>query len=166
MTKPSVVDAKAVARLCRFLKGLPRLAQRIPFADYVPSLIEVYVDNAWVGCRRSRKATSGGVVLLGGAAVRGWSSNQGVIALSSGEAEYHAALNGASCALKYCETSGSRRTKSSIQTARLQEGLFIELAWVNFVTSKRRTYGYKRRSRRKDCKKEMHWERITQHIYL
>ena len=39
MSKPSVGDAKAVARLCRFLKGLPRLVQRIPVADYSPSLI-------------------------------------------------------------------------------------------------------------------------------
>ncbi len=37
--------------------------------------------------------------MLGAAAVRGWSSNQAVIALSSGEAEYYAALRGASSAL-------------------------------------------------------------------
>ena len=45
MSKPSVGDGKAIARLCRFLKGLPRLVQKIPFADYAPSLIEVYVDS-------------------------------------------------------------------------------------------------------------------------
>ena len=101
MSKPSVGDDKAIARLCRFLKGLPRPVQKIPFADNAPSLIEVYVDSDWAGCRRSRKSTSGGVILFGGAAVRGWSSNQGVIALSSGEAEYYAALKGASCALGF-----------------------------------------------------------------
>ena len=36
---------------------------------------------------------------FGGVAVRAWSSNQSVIALSSGEAEYYAALKGASDAL-------------------------------------------------------------------
>ena len=41
------------------------------------------------------------MILFGGAAVRGWSSNQGVIAFSSGEAEYYAALKGASCALGF-----------------------------------------------------------------
>ena len=64
-------------------------------------MIEVYVDSDWAGCRRSRKSTFGGVILFGGAAVRGWSSNQGVIALSSGEAGYYAALKGASCALGF-----------------------------------------------------------------
>ena len=101
MSKPTASDAKAVTRLCRFLKGLPRLVQRIPFADCPPSNIEVFVDSDWAGCRRSRKSTSGGVVLFGGAAVKGWSSNQSVIALSSGEAEYYAALKGASCALGF-----------------------------------------------------------------
>ena len=38
---------------------------------------------------------------FGGVAVRGWSSNQSVIALSSGEAEYYAALKEASSALGF-----------------------------------------------------------------
>ena len=83
------------------LGGPPRLVQKMPFADHAPSLIGVYLDSDWAGCRRSRKSTSGGVIIFGGAAVRGWSSNQGVIALSSGEAEYYAALKGASCALGF-----------------------------------------------------------------
>ena len=40
-------------------------------------------------------------MFFGGVAVRGWSSNQGVIAVSSGEAEYYAALKGASSALGF-----------------------------------------------------------------
>ena len=39
--------------------------------------------------------------MLGTTVVRGWSNNQAVIALSSGEAEYYAALKGASSALGY-----------------------------------------------------------------
>ena len=38
---------------------------------------------------------------FGGTAVRAWSTNQNVIALSSGEAEYYAALKGASSALGF-----------------------------------------------------------------
>ena len=64
-------------------------------------LIEVYVGSEWGVCRISRRSTSGGVILFGGAAVRGWSSNQGVIALSFGDAEYYAGLTGASCALGF-----------------------------------------------------------------
>jgi len=101
MANPTMADAKAVARLIRFLKGLPRMVQEIPFEDRPPAMIEVYVDSDWAGCRKSRKSTSGGIVYFGGVAVRGWSSNQSVIALSSGEAEYYAALKGASSALGF-----------------------------------------------------------------
>ena len=99
MSRPTVTDAKAIARLCRFLKGLPRMVQRIPFEDRPPKIIEAYVDSDWAGCRKTRKSTSGGILYFGGVAVRGWSTNQAVIALSSGEAEYYAALKGASAAL-------------------------------------------------------------------
>jgi len=101
MSSPTETDAKAIARLCRFLKGLPRMVQRIPFEDRPPTVIEVYVDSDWAGCRKSRKSTSGGIIYFGGVAVRGWSSNQAVIALSTGEAEYYAALKGASAALGF-----------------------------------------------------------------
>ena len=101
MANPTKLDAKAIARLCRFLKGLPRMVQRIAFEDRPPTIIEAYVDSDWAGCRKSRKSTSGGIIYFGGVAVRGWSSNQGVIALSSGEAEYYAALKGASSALGF-----------------------------------------------------------------
>ena len=101
MAKPTVGDAKAITRLYRFLKGVPRLVQKIPFSEYPPSIIEVYVDSDWAGCRKSRKSTSGGVLMFGGSAVRGWSSNQSVIALSSGEAEYYAALKVASAAMGF-----------------------------------------------------------------
>ena len=101
MSSPSEEDMASVRRLCRFLRGLPRLVQRIEFEDYSPSTIRAYVDSDWAGCRRTRKSTSGGVLQLGGTPVRGWSTNQAVIALSSGEAEYYAALKGASAALGY-----------------------------------------------------------------
>jgi len=106
MANPTMADAKAVARLIRFLKGLPRMVQQIPFEDRPPAMIEVYVDSDWAGCRKSRKSTSGGIVYFGGVAVRGWSSNQSVIALSSGEAEYYAALGGASSALGLVDAEG------------------------------------------------------------
>ena len=101
MANPTELDVKGVTRLIRFLKGLPRMVQRIPFEDRPPTIVEAYVDSDWAGCRKSRKSTSGGILYLGGVAVRAWSSNQNVIALSSGEAEYYAALKGASSALGF-----------------------------------------------------------------
>ena len=46
-------------------------------------------------------STASGAILFGGAVVKGWPSNHSVMALSSGEAEYYGALNGASCALGF-----------------------------------------------------------------
>ena len=101
MANPTEMDVKAMSRLIRFLKGLPRMVQRIPFEDRPPTVVEAFVDSDWAGCRKSRKSTSGGILYLGGVAVRAWSSNQNVIALSSGEAEYYAALKGGSSALGF-----------------------------------------------------------------
>ena len=90
MSNPSVDDLVAIKRLCRFLKGLPRVVQRIDFGDFSPTVVRAYVDSDWAGCRKTRKSTSGGVLMLGATAVRGWLTNESVIALSSGEAEYYA----------------------------------------------------------------------------
>ena len=101
MSNPSVDDLVAIKRLCRFLKGLPRIVQRIDFGDFSHTVVRAYVDSDWAECRKTRKCTSGGVLMLGTIAVRGWSTNQAVAALSSGEAEYYAALKGASNALGF-----------------------------------------------------------------
>jgi hypothetical protein len=59
-------------------------------------LIQVFSDSDWAGCPRTRKSTSGGVVLFNGVAIKHWSSTQSTISLSSGEAEYVALVKAAS----------------------------------------------------------------------
>ena len=101
MSNPTGEDVLRLKGMIRFLKGLPRMVQRIDFSDCPPSVIRAYVDSDWAGCRRTRKSTSGGVLYFGGSAVRGWASTQSVHAMSSGEAEYYAALKGACAALGF-----------------------------------------------------------------
>ena len=101
MAKPMRSDIQKIARMCKFLRGLPRLVQKIPFSEEPPTVLRAYVDSDWAGCRQSRKSTFGGLLTLGGAMMRSWSTNQAVIVLSSGEAEYYAALKGASMALGF-----------------------------------------------------------------
>ena len=59
MANPTMLDVKAITRLIRFLKGLPRMVQRVPFEDRPPTVVETYVDSDWAGCRKTRKSTSG-----------------------------------------------------------------------------------------------------------
>ena len=44
---------------------------------------------------KTRRSTSGRLVIIGGGTVKSWSSTQGSVALSGGEAEYYAAVKGA-----------------------------------------------------------------------
>ena len=59
------------------------------------SVIRVFSDSDWAGFPRTRKSTGGGVMMFRGVAVKHWSSTQGSISLSSGEAEYKALVKAA-----------------------------------------------------------------------
>jgi hypothetical protein len=50
-------------------------------------IVKVYSDSDWAGCRKTRKSTSGGAVMIGRHCIRSWSKTQATIALSSAEAE-------------------------------------------------------------------------------
>jgi hypothetical protein len=99
MSSPEVKHELALKRLARYLKGHPRLVQSIPFKAEMDTHLDAHVDSDWAGCRETRKSTNGGSMTVSGACVKAWSSTQAVLALSSGEAEYYAALKGASLAL-------------------------------------------------------------------
>ena len=97
MSKPTVGAWMRLKRIGRYLRGCPRLVQRFDYQE-LPMHFKVYADSDWAGCRTTRKSTSGGCLMLGRHVIRGWSSTQAVIALSSGEAEYYAMLKAASMA--------------------------------------------------------------------
>ena len=63
------------------------------------STLECYSDTDWAGCPKTRKSTSGGCLILGGHSIKGWSSTQPSISLSSGEAEYYDVVKAAGIAL-------------------------------------------------------------------
>ena len=82
-------------RLARYLLEVPD--PTIRYDSDIRSLrsIFVYVDSDWAGCKSTRKSTSGGAVTWGGGLLKSWSRSQGSQALSSGEAEFYAAIKGA-----------------------------------------------------------------------
>ena len=94
MSKPLKRDWERLKRLGRYLKGHPRLVQIMKWQDEVNKL-DLYVDSDWAGCKETRKSTSAGCIFMGEHCVRSWSKDQDIIALSSAEAELHAASYGA-----------------------------------------------------------------------
>ena len=99
MAQPMLSDWVRVKKLARYLKGHPRHVLKFGWQD-CPGEINVYVDTDYAGCPRTRKSTSGGLVMHGDHMIKSWASTQTVIALSSGEAEYYGVVKGA------CESIG------------------------------------------------------------
>ena len=87
------MDWVRLKRVVRYLKRHPRLIWDFPWQEESEQ-VTVFVDSDWAGCRRSRRSTSGGVVLFGKHLITHWARTQGVVALSSGEAEMYASIEG------------------------------------------------------------------------
>ena len=99
MATPTTLSWKALKRVARYLSGKPRLVY--VYRRQVVDTIDVYVDTDWAGCTRTRKSTSGGVIMLGRHTIKHWSSTQPNVALSSGEAEFYGVVRGSGHGLGY-----------------------------------------------------------------
>lgn len=94
MANPTTAGMAKLTRVARYLAGAPEGVLTFE-ADRGPcGLLRVYVDSDWAGCKMTRKSTSGGMAVWCGGLVKSWSRTQGSIALSSGEAEFYAAVKG------------------------------------------------------------------------
>jgi hypothetical protein len=88
MSAPTTVSLQKLKKVGRYLKVKPRLKIRFDFQDATKH-IDIFTDSDWAGCHRTRKSTNGGCAMRGKHTIKTWSSTQGIIALSSGEAEYY-----------------------------------------------------------------------------
>ena len=98
---PTTAHWTALKRLARYLLRYPRLLQWFPYHGAVTELI-AWSDADHAGCVRTRKSTSGGVFQLGAHTLHYtdyYTRGQGIIALSSGEAEYYAVVSAISTGL-------------------------------------------------------------------
>ena len=98
MANPTEADWQSLKRLARYLKKHPRMVIKYGFQNE-PEVITIMTDSDYAGCLETRKSTSGGAAKYGGHLLKGWSSTQAVVALSSGEAEYYALVKGTAQAL-------------------------------------------------------------------
>ena len=122
-------------------------------AEADDDLVEVYPDSDWAGCPRTRKSTSGGVVVGGGGVVKTWSSTQATHALSSGEAEYYVAVRAAAEGLGmvalmrdlgwaprlriYVGSSAAKSVASRVGLGRLRH-LEVKFLWLQDAVRQRR----------------------------
>ena len=95
MSKPRQSDWDRLKRLGRYLIDKTRVVNDFLYQE-PPDTICVTVDTDHAGCLETRKSTNGGVAMLGTHCIKTWSTNQQVVATSSGEAEYYGMVKGAS----------------------------------------------------------------------
>ena len=76
-------------RVAKYLVSHNRVVFQYFWQDEGPPMM-LFADSDWAGCRKTRKSTSGGAIMIGGHCIKVWSHTQGPIALSSAEAEYYA----------------------------------------------------------------------------
>ena len=95
MSAPTRGSWKGLVKLGKYLKGHSRSGYLYVYQEK-PKDLTIWTDTDYAGCKRTRKSTSGGVVLWGSHLIKSWSKTQTVVALSSGEAEYYGMVKGAS----------------------------------------------------------------------
>ena len=98
MSEPTERHVTMLKRCARYLALKPRVVQLFKWQEF-PTTMQTWVDSNHAGCIRSRKSTSGVVTMFGDNCIRARCKGQGVIALSSGEAEYYGLTIGMSEAL-------------------------------------------------------------------
>ena len=94
MSRPLQRHQMILKRVGRYLLSHRRCVQLIPFQRSFGKLV-TYCDTDHAGCIRSRKSTTGVVIMLGDAVLRTLCRGQSLIALSSGEAEFYGLASGA-----------------------------------------------------------------------
>ena len=98
MSKPEEQDWRSAKRLARYLKDSKRMVIEYKFQK-LPEKVVVWSDTDFAGCKRTRRSTSGGVVMFGSHCIKTYSQTQETIALSSGESEFYGIVKAAAMGL-------------------------------------------------------------------
>ena len=100
MADPNEFDLTQLKRVARYLKRYPRAVLVYP-QQSMPRTVDGWVDSDHAGDIITRKSTSGLCGMFGKHLLKSSSTIQDPIGLSSGEAEYYAAVKGGSFLLGF-----------------------------------------------------------------
>ena len=117
MAKPTEQSWSKLKRVGQYIKGRPRVVWSYEWQDEATTE-DVFADGSWAGCKRTRKSTIGGCVMVGYHCIKTWSKTQAVIAKSSAESELYGVVRGA------CEALG---IKTLCQDMGSEVGIVLEL---------------------------------------
>jgi hypothetical protein len=132
MAKPTVVAYEKVKRLARYLAGHKEVYFAYKWQSEEDAVcLKGFADSDWAGCRKSRKSTSGGAIMLGTHCLRTWSSTQPVHALSVAEAEYYALIDASTRCL-------------GVQSMLREMGVDVSVVVVSTDSSSAKAYASKR----------------------
>ena len=94
MAAPTTSDWAILKKMTRYLEAHPRMI--VEFKNPQTSQhLTIRVDKDYAGCKRTRRSTYGGMVMLGDHLIKNWTTTHTVVAISSGEAEYYGMTKGA-----------------------------------------------------------------------
>ena len=95
---PTKFSVERLKRLGRYLNHHRRLVWHFKWQTPDPAL-DVFIDTDFAGCLKTRRSTSGGLVMRGTHLLKHWSTTQSVVTLSSAEAELTGICKGGSLGL-------------------------------------------------------------------
>jgi len=98
LSEPTEKEESQMRRLIRYLAGTEEVGLLLPArgTDAGARELQIFSDADWAGESGQRKSVSCGAIMLQGGLLYSYSRRQGVVAQSSGEAEYYAAATAAS----------------------------------------------------------------------
>ena len=91
MANPKESDWMRLKRLAKYIRSYPHSHTTYRWGGNGAQLTG-YTDSDWAGDSTTRKSTSGGCITWSGSIIKSWSRTQKTVALSSGEAEFYAAV--------------------------------------------------------------------------
>ena len=128
MANPTRGDWRKLKRIARYLCGREAVRWKYVWQDE-GARMKVFTDSDWAGCRKTRKSSSGGLIMVGSHCLRAWCSTQGALALSSAEAEYYSMVEGV------LRARGLQNIGREIRMPGSEEGVQLYL-WVDSSAAK------------------------------